>query len=487
MSKKTPKKQSAKEEKPGKKKESAWEFTRSMVILIGAVLLIKFFVCDIFFIPTGSMEQTLHGHPDNGDRILCTKLNYLWRNPERWEVFVFKFPYEQTPEGDNSSYKGEYFIKRCVGLPGESLALIGGDVFVLPSEYINQPAVAEKAERAVKPDHIQRTLWLPVYNEDFKDLSLEEFQYYWQLPKTAASSLSISGSRLNIDAGNNPMTITFKPHTRFGSLSGIPDRYVRRQVVEFACPVIGCKGRVRKTVTSPKMTARCPICGEYLQESDVISYDFRTGYPSNYQSSFEKVSKVAVPQYRGEWWHFVPDLSLTTGVTLKDSKSSILYTIIVDNTTYNARLTATNLELTKGEEKLQDIPLALTPEKQADFQFYHLDGQLRAYLNGKELCDITVDPTHLSSAITNPQKTDVALTFSGGVTLDNIDIKRDIFYYNYRDSRGFFRLPADGYMALGDNCPSSNDSRFWGPVPQANLTGTAQFVWWPLHAIKMLH
>ncbi len=468
-----------------KKKESAWEFTRSMIVLVGIVILVKYFVCDIFFIPTGSMEPTLHGHKDSGDRIFCTKLNYLWRNPQRWEIFVFKFPYEQTPQGDSSSYKGEYFIKRCVGLPGESIALAGGDVFIVSPDAQNLSP--ENAKREVKSDKIQEKIWIPVYSENFSNIDLEELKYYWNIESSKDTKINIENKELEISSNDNETTtLTFKPHTRFESLPGIPDRYVRRQVVEFACPVIGCEGEVRKTISSPKITARCPKCGEYLQESDVVRYDFRTGYPVNYQATFEKVSEVADPQYRGEWWHFVPDLSFTCQAELANKSSSIRCNILSDATEYSAIFTTDKVTVLLNNKVLKNVSISFKPAEKTELRFYHLDGQIRGYIGSKEVFDITTDSQTLNSSVKNPSKTNISLDIKGSAKLSNIAITRDIYYYNYRDSKNFFRLPNDGYMALGDNCPSSNDSRFWGPVPQKNLTGTAQFVWWPLHAIKNL-
>ncbi|CAB4244424.1 Signal peptidase I [Methylacidimicrobium sp. AP8] len=40
-------------------------------------------------------------------------------------------------------------------------------------------------------------------------------------------------------------------------------------------------------------------------------------------------------------------------------------------------------------------------------------------------------------------------------------------------------VPKDGYWAMGDNSPDSQDSRFWGPVPRHDLVGTGLFVYWP--------
>jgi signal peptidase I len=42
-----------------------------------------------------------------------------------------------------------------------------------------------------------------------------------------------------------------------------------------------------------------------------------------------------------------------------------------------------------------------------------------------------------------------------------------------------FKVPADGYFALGDNSYHSSDSRVWGPVPERNVAGRGIFVYWP--------
>ena len=47
-----------------------------------------------------------------------------------------------------------------------------------------------------------------------------------------------------------------------------------------------------------------------------------------------------------------------------------------------------------------------------------------------------------------------------------------------RDQSHPFTVPPDSYFALGDNRDNSYDSRFWGPVPAANLKGRAMFVYW---------
>jgi signal peptidase I len=47
-----------------------------------------------------------------------------------------------------------------------------------------------------------------------------------------------------------------------------------------------------------------------------------------------------------------------------------------------------------------------------------------------------------------------------------------------RDHVPLLAVPAEAYFALGDNRDNSYDSRFWGPVPAANLKGRPLFVYW---------
>ncbi len=97
----------------------------AITISIVIIVLFKYFILEAYKIPTGSMQPTLMGYdsPDGTDvfdRVLVDKLSYHVRDPERWEVVVFKYPLD----------KSKNFIKRLWGLPGEEMQISGGDVLV---------------------------------------------------------------------------------------------------------------------------------------------------------------------------------------------------------------------------------------------------------------------------------------------------------------------------------------------------------------------
>src|SRR4051794_10633952 len=86
----------------GRRPEKHGSFLRELPVLLiiafGLAVLIKTFLVQAFFIPSGSMEKTLHGCPGcSGDRVLVSKVMYKFRDPEPGDVVVFRAP-EWAPE-----------------------------------------------------------------------------------------------------------------------------------------------------------------------------------------------------------------------------------------------------------------------------------------------------------------------------------------------------------------------------------------------------
>jgi signal peptidase I len=117
------------------------ELPALIIIAFLLALLIKSFLVQAFYIPSGSMEPTL----DVGDRVLVNKLAYKFHPPSRGDVIVFSDPHPGPPVHRNpvsaffhwvteglgfSAPPNEDFIKRVIGLPGDVVEEQNGVIYV---------------------------------------------------------------------------------------------------------------------------------------------------------------------------------------------------------------------------------------------------------------------------------------------------------------------------------------------------------------------
>lgn len=209
-------------DKPAQTKDRAEEIANAFEWLITAFILafvFRAFVMEAFRIPTGSMADTLMGAhfrmrcPEcgykyeygfvpreynlqedtippqpvpigqqtrcpncgyftpankmmpvaNGDRILVLKCVYQFKEPNRWDVVVFKNPINPA----------ENYIKRLIGLPGDTIEIVEGDIYV-------------NGRIARKPARVQQELWMPVYDHDYQPVNPNQRGAFngdhWQVP-----------------------------------------------------------------------------------------------------------------------------------------------------------------------------------------------------------------------------------------------------------------------------------------------------------------
>jgi signal peptidase I len=188
--------------------ENGREIFESIVVAFVLAFLFRAFEAEAFVIPTGSMAPTLFGrHKEaicemchfhfafgasdeiddstgyfnpgrriltaicpncrfenpvkdlavfKGDRILVTKFPYEFGDPQRWDVPVFKYPEHPTTN----------YIKRMVGLPGETVAIRRGDVYRIEKD--------RTWTTLRKPPNRQMVLQLPVYDNNHPETRLHE-------------------------------------------------------------------------------------------------------------------------------------------------------------------------------------------------------------------------------------------------------------------------------------------------------------------------
>ena len=108
-----------------------WGLTIALAVV--AVLIFQAEVAKPYRIPSSSMEPTLHcAKPADGcksrvsDRVIANRLVYRFHKPERGDIIVFKTP----PQVQAACQASGTFIKRIVGLPGETLSMRAGRLFI---------------------------------------------------------------------------------------------------------------------------------------------------------------------------------------------------------------------------------------------------------------------------------------------------------------------------------------------------------------------
>ena len=99
------------------------ELFQWVLVIIGAVILA--FLIDTFVIvnaqiPSGSMENTIM----TGDRVFGNRLAYKFSDPKRFDIIIFKYPDDES----------QLFIKRIIGLPGETVDIHDGNIYINGSD-----------------------------------------------------------------------------------------------------------------------------------------------------------------------------------------------------------------------------------------------------------------------------------------------------------------------------------------------------------------
>jgi len=157
-----------------KKKKKFFDTWTVFILMILLILVLRFLVFEPFKIPSGSMEPTLIGHEDYGDRIVTNKLAYKWSEPKRFDVVVFV---QDSTWGDVGEFHSvslkRNFIKRLVGLPGDKLGLCGGDLFKIGGSADEPTYEIIRKWKEAGPE-VQETLWIPVARPTFKELAVPE-------------------------------------------------------------------------------------------------------------------------------------------------------------------------------------------------------------------------------------------------------------------------------------------------------------------------
>jgi signal peptidase I len=156
-----------------------------LVIAFVLALLVKTFLVQAFFIPSGSMEQTLHGCTGcTGDRVLVNKIPYWFGEPEPGDIVVFKGPDTWSPEIDVQAPSNWFtgvllwlgrtvgvappseddFIKRVIATEGQTVQCCDQGRVTVDGKPLDEPYIYQntpESDRAFGPVTVpQGRLWV---------------------------------------------------------------------------------------------------------------------------------------------------------------------------------------------------------------------------------------------------------------------------------------------------------------------------------------
>ncbi|USO00388.1 MAG: signal peptidase I [Phycisphaeraceae bacterium] len=423
-----------------------------------------------------------------GDRLFVLKYLKGVYDPSRWEVVVFKPPHEEP----------QNYIKRLIGLPGDQIALVDGDVFYAPkgshAKGTGAEAWAENVWKiARKPERVQREVWRKVFDSTYtppaptqeRFAPSERFRPPW-----VASGSGWTGLRDSRDyryEGSSPTVLSWDDerwpiddYTAYNQLRVGPQPF----------------DRVIRDRTRPIF----PVS------------DVSTHFGIEPESGPVKVTGSLTA--RGMEFRAVID-DAGAKVELREApttESTDIAWRTLDSSNRTGLITpgrVTNVEFWHVDQALWlfvDGKLVCGgPEKGA----YELTPSGRVFAStGRELIELLrLNPNITNSALADTRiyrKPSLRWRFEGGpFTLHRVGLDRDLYYQCGRmptlggHPDHFPTLSDDDFMMCGDNSPSSLDSRFWdaeypwvtesinhgepqyGLVPRELLIGRAFVVYLP--------
>jgi signal peptidase I len=101
------------------------EVVRYAVIALAIVIPVRVFIAQPFIVSGESMVPTF----EDGDYLIVDELSYRLREPERGEVIIFRYPNDPS----------RFFIKRIIGLPGETVTFDGDTTFTVSGGDLESP------------------------------------------------------------------------------------------------------------------------------------------------------------------------------------------------------------------------------------------------------------------------------------------------------------------------------------------------------------
>ncbi len=362
----------------------------------------------------------------NGDRILVLKCIYQFFEPRRWDVSVFKNPLEPKIN----------YIKRLVGLPGERLEIIDGDLYV--NDQISR-----------KPRKVQEELWMPVYDNDYQPMRPNERSFNDHQGRVWRQPFDLGRSQWRIDNDNHTV---FRLDSSDGGVHQMVYDTTRGNDFSATYAYNNIMGYRNRPYCSDLMVRFYANPGDGESSVGIGLSKYQTHYLARYDPAGEMIiSKDTQSGKEVLACRTIERIAVGTATPVRFSN--------IDH----------ELIFEVGSEKLvHDLGRGATD---AGPRRKNIEPQVRILGSGKlSLWHVGIfRDIYYTGKMVNGMR-------------------------GARASEGSaFTLGEDQFFVLGDNSPNSQDSRWWssegignndrkyraGVVPRDYLVGKALFVYWP--------
>jgi signal peptidase I len=513
-SKGAPKPAAASAEKP----KEGWRETVDAIVVAGILaLLVRTFEVEAFVIPTGSMAPTLmgrhkeitcpqcgfvytvnaadevEGYSDGahelprvrsgtcvncrfqsevdkevsfkGDRILVLKFPYDLPSlpgsspPSRWDVVVFHYP--EKPE--------ENYIKRLIGLPGETLRIWYGDIFI-------KPPGSPDFQIARKPLEHQRAMQVMVYDDSHRPDALKDRQEWRRWVPAAASDWTEDKAKPGVfiaaHTGDDWAELRYR-HV-------VPDPVQWNALIE---------NEAGEPLPRPPQTT---LITDFYSYNTNVTGDVRRDQDSAWLQP-----------------HWVGDLTISSRVTSAGSAGALRFELIEGGISNRCEfdLATGATVIYHGDDRLGRAITSVKGPGTHDVEFANVDNRLSLQVDGARIFGDGL--TYEDDAAKHPESTPADLAPAriaargNAMRVSDLVLKRDIYYTlrpvptdyaNSWDTRmprspvelfafladptrvaalgplswSDFPIGKNSFMMMGDNSPRSRDGRAWDTIDRYN-------------------
>ena len=480
--------------------EHSVEVVFAFIFALVVATIVRQMWFELYEIPSGSMRPTLK----EGDRLLVSKtqfginvplmLQHFMFDPgevKRNGVFIFNGENLNIPKADNYMYYFYLFpgykqyVKRMMGKPGDILYFYGGQIYGIDKDgkditpelqppeldYVKHvPFLSFEGSVKSTSSHsaVLYQMDLPVaklYQSAFKQVKSEilystdesikpvsKYEDLWGFKNYAMPSIVKKGSGYHLTLIHSPSLANATLHqNQLGN--SVP-------ILGTSKSVIPIDEKLMQNIFKRMTTARFVVKDGYARRESQTSPKIERGVAHHYP----KLS--GVPNGTYEFFNGIGYRIYPQGITKRLASDHPLMTFSFEQT-----MTLFNMGMDFDTRYLPSSGYHVQPSRYAFFK----NGSL--YLMNQEVLGsndakmkVYVEREKKKASLSNGNYTPF-IDFGPPMKDGELDVE-------FIRKAGF-RVPDGHYLALGDNYGKSGDSRWFGCVPQANIKGVPEFIFWP--------